>query len=167
VIFSRLNLIQLKQLFLLFTIAIILFGSCKKDNNPAQFFIKCKIDGQDYRPNGCANCMRGQLLDDTVFMMNANADFQTVSIGVIQKPSITTKAYILDRVGSGGSYKNSTTTDDVFRTNSSNNGQLIITTIDKENKIISGTFYFKAYNAFQNKNITISNGEFRLRYTDN
>jgi len=110
--------------------------------------------------------MRGQLLDDTVFMMNANADFQTVSVGVIQKPSITPKAYILDRVGSGGSYKNSTTTDDVFRTNLNSNGQLIISTIDKQNKIISGTFQFQAYNPSQNKTVSITNGEFRLKYTD-
>jgi hypothetical protein len=44
------------------------------------------------------------------------------------------------------------------------NGNITITTLDKTNKIIAGTFYFEAYNTVQNKTVNISEGKFRLQY---
>ena len=67
---------------------------------------------------------------------------------------------------SGGAYKNSTTTNERFDTDATQTGQLNITTLDTTNKIVAGTFYFQAYNPVQNKTVNISNGEFRLKYTD-
>ena len=114
--------------------------------------------------------MRGQLLGDTVFLMNANAGFESVSIGIIKldKVPITTTTYILDaNKQQDGVYDNSPLVDDIFRTDSTHTGKLTITALDKANMIISGTFNFKAYNKVQNKTVTISNGRFRLKYTDN
>lgn len=157
----------MRQLFYLLTATILLAASCEKqDNNPAQFYIKCKVDGQTYLPNNCANCMRGQLLGDTVFLMNANVDYTTVLLGVTQKPNFVGGVYTLNSPSSGGAYKNSTTTNDRFDTDATHTGQLTITSLDKANKIIAGTFYFQAYNPVQNKTVNITNGEFRLKYTD-
>ena len=146
---------------------LFLFSTCRKEEPLPDYYIRCKIDGEDYWPNKCANCMRGQLLGDTVFMMNANAGFQSVLLGVINKPSFVLQKYTLNRTESGGSYDNSPLVDDIFRTDSVYTGKLIITTLDKTNKIIAGTFYFQAYNPVQNKTVNITNGQFRLKYTDN
>jgi len=157
----------MRQLLYLLIATFLISASChKQDPNPAQFYIRCKIDGQDYWPNNCANCMRGQLLGDTVYLMNANADYTTVFLGVTQKPNFLGGPCLLNPPSSGGAYKNSTTTNDRFDTDATHTGQLNITTLDKTNKIVAGTFYFQAYNPVQNKTVNISNGEFRLKYTD-
>lgn len=160
----------MRNLLYLLTATILLGASCEKqNNNPAQFYIRCKIDGQDYWPNNCANCMRGQILGDTVFLMNANAGFQSVALGVIKldRVPIQVTTYLLnDNPQSGADYKNSTTTNDKFSTDATHTGNLIITALDKSNKIVVGTFYFNAYNPLQNKTVSVTNGEFRLKYTD-
>jgi len=53
---------------------------------------------------------------------------------------------------------------DIFRTDSLRTGQLTITTLDKANKIIAGTFYFEAFNVIQNKTVRVTEGKFRLQY---
>ena len=158
----------MRQLFYLISVTILLAASCEKqDPNPAQFYIRCKIDGQDYLPNNCANCMRGQILRDTVFLMNANAGFESVGVGVFDGSRISTKTYILNAGPSASAdYDNSPQVNDIYKTDSARTGELRITTLDKANKIIAGTFYFKAYNPVQNKTVNITNGEFRLKYTD-
>lgn len=111
--------------------------------------------------------MRGQILKDTVFLMNANAGFQSVGMGLYDGTGVGVKTYGLNGKFSGSAdYKYSTTTNDIYRTDSMRTGQLIITTLDKANKIIAGTFYFQAYNPVQNKIVNITNGAFRLKYTD-
>ena len=158
----------MRQLFYLLTATILFSASCEKqDPNPAQFYIRCKIDGQEYLPNNCANCMRGQILRDTVFLLNANADLQSVGMGLYDGSGVQVKTYFLNgTTGGSADYKNSTTTNDKFSTDATHTGNLVITSLDKGNKIIAGTFYFQAYNPVQNKTISITNGEFRLKYTD-
>ena len=74
---------------------------------------------------------------------------------------IQNKPYILNgKVSGSADYKNATTVDDIFETDSLRTGQLIITSINKPNKIISGTFYFTAYNPVQDKTVNIT------KYTD-
>ncbi len=114
--------------------------------------------------------MRGQLLGDTVFLMNANAGYESVAIGIIKldKTPISVTTYILnDNLQQNGIYDNSPQVNDIFKTDSSRVGVLIITTLDKTNRIIAGNFYFKAYNPVQNKVVNITNGIFRLNYTIN
>lgn len=160
----------MRQLLLLLISTILLSTSCQKQkNNTAQYYIRCKIDGQDYLPNNCANCMRGQLLGDTVFLINANAGFESVAIGVIKldKVPITTTTYVLnDNPQQNGIYDNSPQVNDIFKTDATKTGVLIISSLDKTNKVVAGTFSFQAYNAVQNKTVNITNGEFRLKYTD-
>lgn len=157
-----------KNTFLSFLIiSCFTFSECRKEPPLPEFYIRCKIDGQNYLPNNCANCMRGQILRDTVFLMNANADLQSIGMGLFDGIGIRIKTYILNGTTSGSAdYKNSTTSNDIYKTDLTRIGELKITALDKTNKIIAGTFYFEAYNPVQNKSVNISNGQFRLRYTD-
>lgn len=160
----------MRQLFYLLTTIILLAASCEKqDPNPAQFYIRCKIDGQVYLPNNCANCMTGQILGDTVFLLTANAGFEHVGVGIVKLDRVPIAAtnYLLNASPQqSGVYDNSPQVNDIFKTDSTRTGQLIISSLDKANKIVAGTFYFKAYNPVQNKTVNITNGEFRIRYTD-
>lgn len=134
-----------------------------------EYYIRCKIDGLDYLPNNCANCMRAQLLGDTVFLLNANAGFESVAIGIIKldKIPIKTATYILnDNLQQNGIYDNSPEVNDIFKTDMNRTGQLIISSFDKTNKIVEGAFYFQAFNPVQNKTVNITDGKFRLKYSD-
>lgn len=137
----------MRTIVYLFLTSVLLAASCeKKDPNPAQFYIRCKIDGEDYWPNGCANFMRGQLQGDTTFLMNANAGFQSISIGIVKldKVPISMMTYILDdNLQQNGLYDNSPQVNDIFKTGLTNTGEFKITSLDKANKIISGSFFLK------------------------
>ena len=144
-------------------------SKCNKDDALPEYYFRCKINGQDYRPNSCANCMRAQILGDTTFLLNGNAGFESVGLGVIKldKIPISTEKYILNMNPQiNGYYDNSPQVDDIFKTDALRIGQLIITNIDKSNKLISGTFHFQAYNPVQDKTVNITDGKFRLVYTD-
>lgn len=56
--------------------------------------------------------------------------------------------------------------NDIFRTDANNTGQLNITYIDKTKEIIQATFLFNAYNPVQNSIVTVTEGSFRVKYTD-
>jgi hypothetical protein len=160
----------MKQLFYFLGVTILIAASCEKqNNNPAQYYIRCKIDGQDYFPNNCANCMKGQLLGDTTFLLNANAGYESVAVGIIKldKTQITEVTYALNNnLQQNGVYDNSPQVNDIYKTDAIRVGELKITTLDKANKIIASTFYFQAFNPIQNKTVNVSNGEFRLKYTE-
>lgn len=145
-------------------------SKCNKEDTLPEYYFRCKIDGQDYRPNSCANCAQSELLGDTTLLLGANRGFEALGIAYKNIHSITTGTYKLIKLsspeGGGGMYKNSTTVQDIFRTDSTFNGELIITTLDKPNKIISGSFHFQAYNPVQDKTVNITDGKFRLKYTD-
>ena len=156
------------NLSLLIIIACICLSSnCRKSPALPEFYIKCKIDGQEYLPANCANCMVGKLLGDSVFLMNANNGFESLLIGVNVADPIT-GSYILDQKrGGNAQFDNSPLVDDIFKTDSNNKGSLNIIQINKADKIISGNFSFQAYNPVQNKLITVTEGQFRLHYSIN
>jgi len=111
--------------------------------------------------------MTAQILGDTVIMLQANRGFEALTIGVIHKPSIQATSYLLNgEIGSRGTYKYSTTVNDRYFTNTTHIGVLLINSINRENKIVLGTFYYKAYNSYSNDSIHITDGKFRLKYTD-
>lgn len=161
----KLQLATIAKYFALFLIAsCFIFSKCNKEDALGEYYFRCKIDGELYIPNSCANCMQAQILNDTVFIVNGNAGFKSLAIGIYDKDKIGTKTYLLYRIGSGGSYKFSTSSDDIFRTDSLRTGQLIIESLDRPNRTVSGTFYFKAYNPIQDKVVNITEGKFRLKY---
>lgn len=164
----RKQLLPFKSCIILFLLApCFIFSKCNKEDALGEYYFQCKIDGELYRPNNCANCMTAQILGDTVVMLQANRDFEALTIGVINKPAIQSTSYLLnDNISSRGTYKFSTTVDDRYFTDATHTGVLLISTINKQDKIVSGTFYFKAYNPVQDKIVNITEGKFRLEYTD-
>lgn len=154
--------------YLLLIIATtFLNASCNKERLP-EYYFKCKLNGQEYVPDNCANCRDCKLLGDTTLMLRGNRGFETLGIGINDKGGIKTGNYLLHEViGRRGDYKFSTIPNDRYFTDATHTGQLIITELDKINKIISGTFYFKAYNSFRNDSVTVTEGKFRLQYKIN
>lgn len=150
----------------------LIFTTCKNVTPPGpnDFYYQCKINGQRYVPNSCANCLTCTIYQDTIFLLGANAGFETVGIGIINISGqpISATTYILNNnPRSGADYKNSTAPIDIFNTDTNHIGQLEIITLDTTNKIIKGTFYFKAYNSYKNDSVSVTDGDFRLKYTTN
>lgn len=156
-----------KQLFLLVLVAgLFLQLKCRKNTEPEGYYFQCKLDGKIYIPDGfCSSCERATILNDTTLMLSGKRSIQIVLIGIKDGDGIQTKEYILrNDPKAGGTYKNSTTTDDRYDTDSVRIGKLIIRRLDKITKEIEGTFYFEAYNPVQNKTISVTDGKFKLKY---
>ena len=150
----------------------LIFATCNKDPTPDNNYpyFQCKINGQTYIPNNCANCVGASLLGDTTLLINGNAGFESVAMGIINvtaEPIIATTYTLNDNPRSGGDYKNSTTPIDIFNTDRNHKGQITITTLDKTKRTIQGTFYFKAYNTYRNDSVSVTDGKFRLNYDTN
>lgn len=161
---------RLKIISLLIIAITTISASCKKttDPGPNDFYFRCKINGQTYIPNGCANCITCTIYQDTIFIFGGNAGFETVGVGINDNTNIKVTSYILnDVIGRRGDYKNSTLTNDRYFTDATHTGQLEITKIDKAKKIMEGNFYFNAYNGYRNDSVSITEGKFRLQYTTN
>ncbi len=158
----------IKTLFILFALCCV-FATCKKEDNPVteNLYFKCKLNGQDYIPSNCANCLQCEILHDTTFILGGNTGFQTLGIGINDGQGIKVISYTLNEViGRRGDYKSSTIANDRYFTDASHVGLLTISSLDKTKKIITGTFSFTAYNAIQNNTVNITEGSFRLKYTD-
>ncbi len=150
----------------------LIFATCKKDPNPGKddFYFQCKINGQTYIPNSCANCVTCAILGDTTFLLGGNAGFEALGIGIINftnQPVLATTYILNDNPRKSGDYDNSTLVTDIYKTDGTHSGQLTIITLDKINRIIQGTFYFKAYNSYRNDSVSITEGKFRWKYTIN
>lgn len=149
----------------------LIFATCKKnpmpDNNYPYF--ECKINGQRYIPNSCANCLSFMILEDTSLIGAANRGFETIRFGINDPAAIQVKNYpLINTGGMRATYKNSTTTDDYYRTQNFNPGSFKITEINKSTKTIKGTFSFIAYHSFRPKDsVIVSEGSFRVPYATN
>ena len=149
------------------SLLIFSFAQCKKDVLP-EFYFRCKVDGQDYRPNGCTNCITCTILGDTIFLLGGNRGFETLGMGIRDLNGITKGAYNLNEIrGRKADYKNSIIVDDRYFTDANHVGKLEITSVDKQINIISGTFFFNAYNSYRRDTVIITEGKFRLKYTTN
>lgn len=153
---------------LLFFTFLLTASYCKKNSTLPEFYYRCKVDGQDYRPNSCANCLTCTILRDTIFLLGANRGYESVNIGINDFDSISTKSYSLNNIiGRQGGYDNSPLVDDKYITDEEHTGVLNIIHLDKNSQVIEGTFSFQAYNPVQNKTVNVSQGIFRLKYTTN
>jgi hypothetical protein len=155
------------KLLLLSFFIILCSNNCKKAPPLGDFYFRCKVDGHDYIPNNCANCTQCDFLGDTTLILGGNRGFETLGIGLNDVSGIKPATYDLNNVlGRRGDYKNSTLVDDRYFTDSTRTGEIIINSIDINNKVISGTFYFKAYNAFRADSVNVTDGKFRLQYNN-
>lgn len=157
----------MQQLLFVFTASLFFAASCNKEHLP-EYYFKCKLNGQEYVPDNCANCTQGKILQDTVLIIGGNRSFESLGIGINDGGGIKVGNYILNEIiGRRGDYKFSTSPNDRYFTDATHTGSLTITTLDKTNKIIAGTFSFQAYNSVQNKTVNITEGKFRLQYKTN
>ncbi len=153
-----------RRLLPLSILTCIFFGNCNKEHLP-EFYFRCKVNGQQYIPDNCANCITADIIGDTVLILRGNRGFETLGIGINDNVGIKVSLYSLNEViGRRGDYKFSTTPSDRYFTDENHLGELNITVLDKANKIIQGTFFFEAYNAVQDKTVSITEGKFRLNY---
>ncbi len=156
--------------FPIITLSLLLFSAsqCKRSPTLPEFYYRCIVDGQDYRPNGCANCLTCTILRDTVLLLGANKGYESVNIGINDFDSINIKNYSLNNIiGRQGGYDNSPLVDDKYITDELHTGVLSIIHLDKNSQTIEGSFSFQAYNPIQNKTVSVTEGKFRLKYTIN
>lgn len=84
-------------------------------------------------------------------------------MGIRDAGKIKVGVYPLNEINNNrGTFRDSYT--DQFNTDANHTGQLHIISIDIVTKFMEGTFYFKAYNAMQNKSVSITEGKFRWKY---
>ena len=159
------NLLPLLVLVAVSTI----FAKCKKEEaTDDKLYFRVKINGADYVPSNCANCLDAQILGDTIFLLGANSGFASVGFGILDKLGIRINQYPLDdNLNHRGDYKNGTLTNDRYFTDQNHTGRLFITEKNVGTKTIKGTFYFRAYNAYRNNEVNVTEGAFHLNYTTN
>lgn len=85
----------------------------------------------------------------------------TISFYLVRNQDFSPGTYALDNNDNHGSF--SPNVLDTFNTNSTNTGTLTITKFDKVNKIVSGTFSFKAVNA-TGEVVNITEGRFDRKF---
>lgn len=144
-----------------------LCATCKKDPpyDPNGYYIRCKLNGQLYLPENCANCMTCDLIGDTVLIIGANRGFETLGFGIRDLNLIKPINYPLnEELRHRADYKKNPLVQDRYYTDASHTGELNITKLDKSLRIIEGNFYFTAYNAYQNNTVSVTNGIFRLKF---
>lgn len=144
-----------------------LFATCKKDPpyDPNGYYIRCKVNGQLYLPENCANCMTCDLIGDTLLLIGANRGFETLVIGVRDSLSVHIGHFPLNNsYNHNAYYKNSPITYDIFRTDSFHTGQINILKLDKGLRIVEGNFEFMPYNNYRNSTVSITEGIFRLKF---
>ncbi len=158
---------QKKWFFIIALLPWFLFSKCKKDEVLPEYYLRCKVNGLDFQPNGCTNCVQCNLLGDTTLIIRGNRDYETLGIVIEDHTMIKEGVYQLSGVvGRVGDYKNSTLPIDRYFTDSSHTGFWTITVLDKTKKIIQGTFNYMAFNKYRNDSITINYGKFRLKYNN-
>ncbi len=157
----------MRQLLSILTAVVFFAASCNKEHLP-EYYFKCKVNGQEYVPDNCANCLTKDMYGDTIMILGASKGNANIGLGIM-KHNIKEGIYnlltnITENNGTGSYDDIIGSPSNIFRTDSLRTGQLNITMLDKTNKIIVGTFYFTAFNPVQNKTVTISEGKFRLQY---
>lgn len=156
-----------RLVLLLLCVPCFIFSKCRKDESLPDFYFRCNVNGQEYLPNNCANCIQCSLLGDTTLILRGNRDFETLGMLIKDIAFIKEGIYTLNNnTGRVADYKNSTLTNDRYFTDATNTGILSIFLLDKTNKIIQGAFYYKAFNGYRNDTVRVSDGKFRLRYND-
>lgn len=155
--------------FIVILLSLSVFGAqCRKGPITDSFYFRCFVDGKEYIPNKCANCITCTIYQDTIFILGGNRGFETLGIGINDKYKIKVGTYDLNEItGRKGDYKYSTLVNDRYFTDSYRTGMLNINLIDVNNKIIEGSFYFRAYNEYRNDSVNVTNGSFRLKYNTN
>ncbi|MGQ7856650.1 DUF6252 family protein [Pedobacter sp. WC2501] len=169
-------------LFIVCLISIMICAQCKKGRNLdpdglpkatqiGAMVFACKINGQNWVSKMSRDNTGGGLQGDTLAVHGTNypegAPFEILSIVIkglnsrstfaLNEPQNQYAEFISEKICS-----NSTTGNDLKRLKSSE-GELVLTRIDRDKKIVSGTFWF---NIPTDKcgNLKITDGRFDIQY---
>lgn len=155
-------------------LSALLFASCQKEisteigqGNTSEGVLKMKINGSPWTANKFANV---NIIAGFIHIIGTSSDNRSLTITLTDT---VLGIYTLDRM----SFHAAAVSDSAdmlglsFTTNEGKDtadagGTVIVTSIDKMNKTISGTFRFKAYRDFDNKLLQITEGVFeKLSYS--
>ena len=140
-------------------------SSCQKKAEPKRDF-ECKVDGNYFTYGGGPNDIQCYTQGDTSLNIMGSLNNESVAIWRTDLNGIKLGNYLLNSSGNpaGGVYRNQPYISNIYYTDSSRFGFLSITELDPTNKIVAGTFYFKAYCQKYDSAVNITEGRFRLNY---
>ena len=140
-------------------------SSCKKKEEKA-FYYECKVNGNYFTYGGGPNDMQCYTQGDSDLIVGGSLNNESVVFTRHDLTGIKIGNYDIKTPGypTGAFYSNQPYVDNIYRTDSNHTGKLFISELDAINKIIAGTFYFKAYCKKYDSAVNITEGRFRLKY---
>ncbi len=159
---------------LLILLTFTTFNSCKEDMpqpSPGIYFY-CKIDGVTFKPefkrDWSYKSIRAKYTywqDSTVsLLIGADNGDKRITLLITDNEIAINKHYLLQVNSSmnSGAYTENLLGLSTHLTDSVNTGELVLTKIDKLNKIVAGQFHFTAYDSTTNEVVQITDGQFYI-----
>ena len=158
-------------LLIAISIVALQLTACKKGLSQSDY-LECRINGKKWRAYSGDfkhSAIRGIMFNNgkTVVVTGSNELFEDISVSFLSienqiKVGIY-KLFVRSGEGGKGSYSKPIEGKN-FTTLEGYEGELNIKLIDKEKRIISGTFYFNAIDEKSNETVTITDGKFQIMY---
>jgi hypothetical protein len=143
------------------------FAECTGDVEPScddcEYFT-CLVDGKRFTPH--SNDWKKSVLNSATYggkgiSINAYDDDEFIGIGMNLSDSVKVGFYSLATNPPGFALYSKGNFD--YKTNSQNNGQLVISKLNYSNKpMMEGSFYFKCVDVSGRQSFSITQGKFRL-----
>ena len=166
----------LKHSFILLLMVSVL-ASCKKDSDntdPKQnVYVKASVDGKSFLTEGTPSPSQttgGSAIfsqTDNKLYIYGTGTTTLLAITVYAFPKKTGSYNLGDANGnSSGTYTDNTNSQDpiFYTTNNGRTGQVLITFFD--GKTMKGTFSYTTYNNLKKKEVSVTNGEFDVTYSE-
>ena len=162
----NINLMKKNSIFLL--LCLLLF-SCSRDNLCGNPNFCAELNGKKWFPRSNdfkSSPLTARLIfGDSVFAVRASSGSERIYLSIRDGSPITTKSYVLSDTLSRGYFDNSIASDE-YLTDATQTGLLTIREINKAQKTVAGSFYFKARNSVTGEEVEVSNGIFNLKYVE-
>ena len=75
----------MRQLIFILAASFCLAAACNKEHLP-EYYFKCKVNGQEYVPDNCANCRTADILGDTLLILGANRFVEAIALDGLEYP---------------------------------------------------------------------------------
>ena len=158
---------------LLILFSLFFLSSCgRKTNSSNGNYFNCRVNGIYWEPDkgglGEYTLTAKLLYNQTVLSIDAVKGIEDINIGIIDTLQVEERTYSLAQnlaYHSAALYDNNNSTNQ-YETDSSHQGLLTLTKLDKTNMKVEGTFHFKAFNSILNDSVNITDGRFSIGYTD-
>lgn len=167
----------MKKLFFVSSLFLLL-SSCGRHNNNSSSssgnYLNCKVNGVYWEPDkgglGEYTLTAKLLFNETFLSINAIKGIQSINLGLLDTLGIKNETFYLT-VNAAGSYTSNAQYDNnnatnQYETDTTYTGFAAITQIDKTNLTVEGTFSFTAYNKVLLNSVNVTEGKFKLKYTN-